>query len=180
MYVFKVALKYRKGLWRRIEIKGDQTLTDFDHIIRIAFNHDTWEHLSEFFMGEWSRGGFGEIDPDGGGSGAEMRIEQLGLSEGDKLGYVYDFGDEIQHIVTLEKIVEPEEGAEYPRVISQNKPRYRYCERCKREGKKTIAAWICIECSEEKGREVLLCEDCLEKEHEGHYAEEILYREGPE
>ena len=29
----------------------------------------------------------------------------------------------------------------------------------------------CIECSEEKGRKVLLCEDCLEKEHEGHYAE---------
>jgi len=104
VYVFKVALKYRKGLWRRIEIKGDQTLADFDHIIRIAFDHDTWDHLSEFFMGEWSRGGFGEIDPDGGGSGAEMRIEQLGLSEGDKLGYVYDFGDEIQHIITLEKI----------------------------------------------------------------------------
>jgi len=36
----------KKGLWRRIEIKGDQTLADFDHIIRIAFNHDTWNHLS--------------------------------------------------------------------------------------------------------------------------------------
>ena len=46
VYVFKVALKYRKGLWRRIEIKGDQTLADLDHIIRIAFNHDTWDHLT--------------------------------------------------------------------------------------------------------------------------------------
>ena len=175
VYVFKVALKYRRGLWRRIEIKGNQTLADFDEIIRVAFDHDTWDHLSEFFKGAWPQGGFGEIYPDGGGSGAKRRIEQLGLSEGDKLGYIYDFGDEIEHIVTLEKIVEAEKGAEYPRVISQNKPRYRYCERCKRKGKETIATWICIECSDEEGREVLLCEDCLDKEHEDHYAEEILY-----
>jgi hypothetical protein len=175
VYVFKVALKHRKGLWRRIEIKGIQTISDFDHIIREAFNHDTWDHLSEFFRGRWSSGGFGEINPDGGGSGAKKRIEQLGLSEGDKLGYVYDFGDEIQHVAILEKIIEPEEGVKYPRVISKNKPRYRYCEACKDQGKKTIATWICIECSEEKGREVFLCEDCLEREHEDHYADEILY-----
>ena len=36
VYVFKVVLKYRKGLWRLIEIKGNQTLADFDRIIRIA------------------------------------------------------------------------------------------------------------------------------------------------
>ncbi len=175
VYVFKVALKYRKGIWRRIEIKDDQTLADFDRIIREAFNHDTWDHLSEFFRGQWSKGGFGEINPNGEGSGANKRIKQLGLSEGDKLGYVYDFGNEIQHIITLEKIVEAEKGVKYPRVISKNKPRYRYCNRCKEQGKKTIATWICIECSEKEGREVLLCEDCLEKEHEDHYADEILY-----
>jgi hypothetical protein len=36
--------------------------------------------------------GFGEIEPHGGGSGAEVRIADLGLSEWDKLEYVYDFG----------------------------------------------------------------------------------------
>ena len=91
------------------------------------------------------------------------------------MGYVYDFGDNIKHIITLEKIVKPQEDAEYPRVISKNKPRYRYCEMCKKKGKKTIATLICIECSKEKRREVLLCEDCLEKGHEDHYANEILY-----
>ncbi|MCL0034476.1 hypothetical protein M1N22_02095 [Dehalococcoidia bacterium] len=175
VYVFKVALKHRRGLWRRIEIKGNQRLADLDWLIRDAFNHDTFDHLSEFFKERWPRGGFGEIDPDGGGSGAKKRIEQLSLSEGDKIGYVYDFGDEILHNVTLEKIVQPEKGVEYPRVIAKNKPRYRYCERCQEQGKKTIAAWICIECSGEEGREVLLCEDCLEEEHEDHYADEILY-----
>jgi len=175
IYSFKVDLKYRKGLWPRIEITSDQTLGDFDHIIRDAFIHDSYDHLSEFFRGQWPHGGLGEIYPLGGGSSAKKRIDQLSLSEGDKLGYIYDFGDEIPHVVTLEKIVEPEKGTEYPRVISKNKPRYDYCEICDRKGKKTIATWICVECSEEEGRKVILCKDCLENEHEDHYADEILY-----
>ncbi len=101
VYAFKAAFKYRKGLWRRIEIEGGQTLADFDGIIREVFNHDTWDHLSEFYP-EHTQGmsGFGEIEPHGGGSGAEVRIADLELFEGDKLEYVYDFGDNIQHVIT--------------------------------------------------------------------------------
>jgi len=176
IYVFKAALKYRGELWRRIEIKGNQTLGDFDHIMREAFNHDTWDHLSEFFSGRvWQSEGFGEIGPGGGGGGATKQINHLGLSEGDKIEYVYDFGDNIQHVITLEKIIDFEKEEEYPRIVSKNKPRYRYCELCKEQGKKTIATWVCIECSEEKQREVLLCEDCLMKKHEDHYVDKILY-----
>jgi hypothetical protein len=175
VYVFKIALKHQKRIWRRIEIKGNQTLADFDHIIRIEFDHDAWDHLSEFYIGNWSQGGFGEINPDGGGSGAEIRINQLRLTKGAKLGHVYDFGDEIQHIITLENIIEIEDGTKYPCLISQNKPKYRYCEKCKNEGCQTIATWICIECSEEKEVAVNLCDDCIEKEHEDHYMDEILY-----
>lgn len=173
--VFKVALKYRKRLWRRIEIKSNQTLGDFDQIIRIAFDHDD-DHLSEFFSGRvWRSEGYGEITPWGGGEGAMIRIDQLLLSVGDKIEYVYDFGTEIQHIITLEKIVEPEKGIKYPRMISQNKPKYRYCELCQKQGNQTIATWICIQCSEKEQSEVLLCEDCLMEEHEDHYSEELLY-----
>ncbi|MHC1608639.1 MAG: IS1096 element passenger TnpR family protein [Candidatus Methanofastidiosia archaeon] len=176
VYVFKAALKYQKGLWRRIEIKGNQTLGDFDHIMREAFNHDTGDHLSEFFSGRvWNSERFGEIEPGGSGSGAKKQIDQLGLTKGNTIEYVYDFGDDIQHVITLEKIVELEKKTAYPHIASKNKPRYRYCELCKKQGKNTIATWICIECSEEEQREVLLCEDCLEKEHEDHYADEILY-----
>ena len=64
---------------------------------------------------------------------------------------------------------------EYPRIVGRNRPRYRYCEQCKAEGRKTVATWICIDCSYREEREVLVCEDCLVKEHEDHYAEEILY-----
>jgi hypothetical protein len=176
IFVFKVALKYRKGLWRRIEIRGDQTLGTFDRIIRRAFNHDLGDHLSEFYAGRvWESRGFGEINPGGGGSGAQKKIYQLHLSEGDTMEYVYDFGDDIQHIITLEKMVEPVNDITYPHIVAQNKPRYKYCESCEKRGKKTVATWICIECTNEKRRKVLICEDCLEKEHEYHYAEEIVY-----
>jgi hypothetical protein len=122
IYVFKVALKHRKGRWYRIEIKGSQTLGDFDGIIREAFNHDTFDHLSEFYAGRvWNSKGYGEIEPFGGGSGADIPIDTLRLSEGDTLEYVYDFGDDIQHVITLEKIIEPETEVDYPRIVSKGK-----------------------------------------------------------
>ena len=176
VYRFKVALKLRKRLWRRIEVKGAQTLGGLDCIIREEFKHETSDHLSEFFRGRvWRSEGLGEIRPGGGGSGGRKRIDGLGLSVGDKMEYVYDFGDDIQHIITLEKVMEADETAKYPRVVSQNKPKYEYCEVCEKLGKKIIATWICVECSNEEGRDVLLCDDCLMKEHEDHYAEEALY-----
>ena len=176
VYVFKVALKHRKGLWRRIEIESNQTLGDLDETIREAFGHDLWDHLSEFFPGRvWRSEGYGSIVPGGGGEGAEKRVSQLALAEGGKMEYVYDFGDDIQHIITLEKIVEAEEGIRYPRITAKNRPRYHYCEVCKKSGKKTVATWICLDCSEGPGTEVFLCEDCLTKEHEDHYAEELIY-----
>ena len=174
VYVFNAALKYRKGIWRRIEIKGDQTLGDFDNITREAFNHDEY-HLSEFFSGRvWRSESFGEIEPDGSGAGAKKKIDELELVEGSTIEYVYDFGDDIQHVIKLEKIVEPVAGAKYPRITSKNKTRNRYCVSCKKIQKKTIATWICIDCTEEKQKQVLLCEDCLKEEHENHYVEELL------
>jgi len=176
VYRFKVVLKHRRRLWRRIEIKGTQTLGDLDRIIREAFKHDAYDHLSEFYRGRvWRSEGLGEINPFEGGGGAKRRIDGLGLSKGDKMEYVYDFGDDIQHIVSLERIEELDETGDYPRVVSQNKSRYMYCEVCERHGKNVIATWICIDCSNEEGRDVLLCDGCVTKGHDDHYATEMLY-----
>ena len=43
-----------------------------------------------------------------------IQINQLDLSEGDQMEYVYDFGSEVLHSVRLEKIAEPEKGVLYP------------------------------------------------------------------
>ena len=175
VYRFRVALKFQKKLWRRIEIKGSQTLDDFDGIIRDAFRHG-FDHLSMFFRGRvWRSEDLGEINPFDGGVKNTRRIDRLGLREGDKMEYVYDFGDDVQHIVTLEKIMPAVEGIEYPRIFSQNKPKYKYCEKCDRLGKKVIATCICVDCSNEEGREVLLCDECATDEPEDHYVVEKLY-----
>jgi len=178
VYRFKAALKYRKGLWRRLEILGSQTMGDLDDMMRDAFEHDWGDHLSEFYLpigGRHKPMGLGGIEPFGGGEGRDPLVSHLGLEVGDRLEYIYDFGDSIRHSLTLEAIEEPEEKATYPRQVGQNKPRYRYCEHCKEKGKKTVATWICVECSDREGRPVLVCEDCLREHHVDHYGEELLY-----
>ncbi len=176
LYVFKVALKYRKGLWRKIKIRGDQTLGNFDEIIREAFNYDPWDHLSMFFSGRaWKSEDYGQIEPYGQGAGTKTQINQLGLSEGDKMEYVYDFGDDIQHVITFEKIKEAEIRYQTPCIIAKNRTRLKYCKQCKNGGKKVKAKWQCIECLENTGELIYLCDDCYEKDHEEHYTKEIVY-----
>lgn len=182
VFRFKTAFRHRPGLWRRIEIQGEQTLADFDAILRDAFNHDPMDHLSGFWKlvrrGKSKRFreiDLGDIEPFGGGSGADLHVASLGLNPGDELEYVYDFGDWIEHLITLEAITEPEARVKYPRIVEQNKPQYQYCEVCQVKGRKTVATWVCIECSNQQQREVLVCEKCLGAKHEEHYAEEVVY-----
>lgn len=182
IYRFKAALKHRKGLWRCLEIQGKQTLADFDDILRDAFDHDPTDHLGGFWRlihrGKGNRFreiDLGDVDALGGGDGADLRIAGLSLQVGDRLKYVYDFGDWVEHEITLEGIDSPKARTRYPRISEQNKPRYRYCEHCKDEGRKTVATYICIDCSNKEQREVLVCENCLDNYHEDHYADEMIY-----
>jgi hypothetical protein len=182
VYRFKAALWHNKNIWRRIEIQGGQTLADFDEMLRTAFQQDHMDHLSGFWQlvrrGESRRFReveLGNINPYGEGDAASIQIASLSLTPGDALKYVYDFGDWVQHRLDLEAIVEAEEEASYPRIIGQNKPRYRYCRICKNEGGKSVATWICYTCSDEEQSAVLLCETCLGAHDEEHYLEEMLY-----
>ncbi|ODS36614.1 MAG: hypothetical protein A7316_04845 [Candidatus Altiarchaeales archaeon WOR_SM1_86-2] len=162
VYQFKAALKHRKGLWRRIEIGDDQTLGDLDDMMREAFKHDTFDHLSEFYRDHACRSGFGEIYPDGGGQGSDIKIGSIGTYIGAKMGYVYDFGDYIQHVLTLEEIKDSEKGVKYPPITDKSRIRKRYCDPCKDKGKKSVAAYVCIDCSDDEERTVNICEECAE------------------
>ncbi len=174
VYVFKAAFKHTKTPWRIIEIRDDQTLGDLDEIMREAFNHDTFDHLSEFYGDPSCRSGFGEIDPDGDGPGADIKIKDIGLYEGIKMGYVYDFGDWIEHVLILEGAKNVEKNVKYPRITDKSKTRTRYCDPCKEKGKKSVAAYVCIDCSDEAEKIVNICEECAVEEHEDHGIEDIL------
>lgn len=178
VYRFKAAFRYNKSIWRRIEIRGDQSLGELDFEMRVTFGHDTSDHLSEFYLGvdaEAVRRGLGEHNPFERGAGDQWRVGELGLTPGDELSYTYDFGDNIQHVLQLEAVTTPEPRARYPRISEQNKPRHHYCESCKRKGTKEIATWICIGCSNRRQKEVLVCGKHIVSEHEAHDAQEIVY-----
>jgi len=110
----------------------------------------------------------------GGGEGAKIKVAGLGLAVGEQIKYVYDFGDWIEHRLTLQAIEAPQSGAKYPREANRNEPEYAYCMECQKKGKQKIAKWICLQCSAESDQEILLCEKCSDK-HDEHYLEEILY-----
>lgn len=185
VYCFRAAFKYRTSTWRDIEIQGEQTLGDLDRELRTAFNHDTFDHLSGFWklvargsgkQVRYREVAIGDINPFMGGEAAGVTVASLGLQVKDKLKYVYDFGDWIEHTLTLSAISDPQPDVEYPREAARNKPKRTYCTRCKEQGRQTVATWICFTCSEELGKEVVLCEDCMGLgEHEGHYREELVY-----
>jgi hypothetical protein len=64
VYRFRAQLKHRKSQSRVIEIKGEQTLGDLDTVLRMTFDHDLSDHLSQFFPGQaWQSRGYGAIDP---------------------------------------------------------------------------------------------------------------------
>lgn len=186
VYCFRVAFAFRPSIWRDIEIQGKQTLVDLDRILRNVFNHDTYDHLSGFWKRVERASGakrkryreveIGKIVPMAGeGEGDDTTLLELDLQPGDELKYVYDFGDWIEHILTLRNVQDtPQEKTKYPREIARNKPHYEYCVFCKESGKESVAKWVCVSCSNDEQRDIWVCEKCSRK-HDDHYLEEITY-----
>jgi hypothetical protein len=107
-----------------VEILGKHTFADFDDVMREAFNHDTFDHLSEFtriiLRGKGKKPReqhYGELNPFERTPAGKVRIAGLGLDIGAQLEYVYDFGDWIEHKIILESIGDAERGVKYPRVV---------------------------------------------------------------
>ena len=183
VYCFKAMLGFNPSIWRIIEIKAVQTFSEFDEILRKSFNHDMSDHMGGFWKliprgkgkKKFREVEIGDINPLGEGTAADLRVGGLDLKPGDFLQYVYDFGDWIEHQIIFESIGAVEAGKSYPRIVERNKPKYKYCVDCKSKDKQTVATWICITCSEEKQKDILICESCLEENHEDHWTEENIY-----
>ena len=183
VYCFKAMLGFSSSIWRIIEIKAVQTFSEFDEILRKSFNHDMSDHMGGFWKliprgkgkKKFREVEIGDINPLGEGTAADLSVGGLDLKPGDFLQYVYDFGDWIEHQIIFESIGAVEAGKSYPRIVERNKPNYKYCVDCESKDKQAVATWICIPCSEEKQKDILICESCLEENHEDHWTEEIIY-----
>jgi hypothetical protein len=95
----------RPLVWRRFRVPDDLTLAQLHDVIQAAMD---WQgfHLHEFtFAGQ----AYGVPDPDYDGEREVMhersvRLRDLGLSAGDRLEYLYDFGDNWRHVLELEEV----------------------------------------------------------------------------
>ncbi len=90
------------------------TLAQLHHIIQAAMGwYDS--HLHQFTVG---RVHYGVPDPDDFEEVRDerrVRLNQILTEPKQKLVYEYDFGDGWEHVILLEKVLSPEQGAEYPR-----------------------------------------------------------------
>lgn len=132
LFRFQVKLDWRPTTWRRIEMSGDQTLHNLHQAIQAAFGWDD-DHLYSFFLSgkAWdSKTEYTRVPADRGERRAsEFRLAWLPLKPRQQFLYLFDFGDELRHVVKVEAIVQGgvEAGVIYPRVTAregENEPQY--------------------------------------------------------
>lgn len=118
IYQIKVTLRSTKPpIWRRLLVSAETTLEQLHRVVQTAMG---WQecHLHEFEIdGEL----YGPPNPDGwdmGGPPARSeraaRLSRVMGCVGAKATYTYDFGDNWEHTITVEKILPPEPGRKYP------------------------------------------------------------------
>lgn len=120
IYTFKVSLKESPRVWRKIEIKGSQTLHNLHKAIFKAYERYD-EHLYAFFLSNkpWDKlSEYGLPHPESDAKDAKRtRIGSLDLKPKKSFLYLFDFGDKWWHSVQLLSIRQGEPKGRYPRVV---------------------------------------------------------------
>jgi len=119
IYQLKVTLKHiRPPIWRRVQVPGDIGLAALHGVIQTAMGWDDY-HLYAFTVdGEpyyQDRETAMEI---GGRIIGRTRLNQVVTREKAHFLYEYDFGDDWEHEILVEKIVPAEPGIQYPRCLA--------------------------------------------------------------
>jgi hypothetical protein len=118
IYKLKVSLQGAKPpIWRRLEVRGDIPLDRLHWTIQIAMG---WEggHLYDFAIRGLRYTDAETATLDGDESASSTTLGALIRHSGVRFTYTYDFGDNWEHQVFVEELLEPEPGAEYPRCIA--------------------------------------------------------------
>jgi hypothetical protein len=113
--VLKVTLRGSKPpIWRRVEVASSITLDELHSVIQAAF---AWEgyHLHVFETADGRQ--YGDPDPElDFRSEFGVRLTRV-APVGTKLRYTYDFGDNWEHVVEVDKVLPAEHAATYPRCV---------------------------------------------------------------
>ncbi len=113
VYQLKVTLRdIRPPVWRRLLVP-DCSLARLHEAIQVAMGWANY-HLYSFEVGDESftdPRGAAELDMEDAG---RARLSDIIPKEKAKFGYTYDFGDNWDHEVLVEKVLPPGEGQPYP------------------------------------------------------------------
>jgi hypothetical protein len=102
----------RPPIWRRLEVPGDMSLGDLHRVIQDAFGW--WNSHMHVF--ETDLGSFGEPDRElGFADERSVLLRDVAPRQGEQFMYTYDFGDNWEHVIVVEKLITKEPGARYPR-----------------------------------------------------------------
>ncbi len=124
VYQLKITLKgLSPPIWRRVQVRGDTSLAELHDVVQAAMG---WHHahLHEFTVAGTA---YGPANPYGAGPDpfgmAEVHdegvpLDRLDLQPRSTFRYQYDFGDDWQHAILVEKVLPPEEGVRYPRCLT--------------------------------------------------------------
>lgn len=124
VYQFKLSMKgITPQIWRRVQVPDNNTFLDLHNTIQTVMDWDDY-HLHEFEMPDPKTGMFQRIGPEGDDfeildEGQLVPEKKTKLSdcftlENKTALYRYDFGDNWQVKVRLEKILPRKEGVDYP------------------------------------------------------------------
>jgi hypothetical protein len=125
LYHLKITLKGSKPpIWRRVAVRGDMRLNRLHNVVQIAMGW-TDSHLHQFIVGTRPACTyFGVPDPECSSKDSETLNEKryvladLAPAPKKKFIYQYDFGDDWEHEVTAEKILQPDPAFKYPRCLA--------------------------------------------------------------
>jgi len=115
IYQIKITLKgIKPPIWRRVEVHSDILLIHFSHLV---LNVMGW-YSSHLFSLEFDREEYfsdKETAEECGGHSMGNKKLNAFLTEPKEKGLLtYDFGDNWEHEILLEKILAPEPGGKYP------------------------------------------------------------------
>ena len=119
IYVIRITLLGSKPpIWRRIAIPADMKLSKLHDVVQIVMGwHDC--HMHEFLTPDGTR--YGAPDPEFGLAmdvdaldERKVRLRNVVQQPKDRFRYDYDFGDDWEHGLELQKIVPPDPDARYP------------------------------------------------------------------
>lgn len=111
-------------IWRRLTLPGDLTLDAVHTLFQAAMGWSD-SHLHRFSIGAGT--GYDqpyfitEFDEEEGEEGTRedgVRLDQVLRDPGDRLTYLYDFGDDWEHRVTLESTVPLTQENQQPRCVA--------------------------------------------------------------